>query len=147
MPRHLVVELETDTIHKDRLFDYSAEFFFFFPEDKIFNFNMVSLKHLSATVFWFLESERMGPICFRALSSEATMYSKRKGQHDYREVKKSSHEPSLLRGRKEGGDAFLTSQGSVLWFCVEPMRPDTQKHSTLPTAAFWMSQPSICAGQ
>lgn len=108
---------------------------------------MVSLKHLSTTVFWFLESERMGPICFRALSSEATMYSKRKGQHDYREVKKSSHEPSLLRGRKEGGDAFLTSQGSVLWFCVEPMRPDTQKHSTLPTAAFWMSQPVICAGQ
>ena len=43
LSRHLVVELETDTIHKERLFHYSAKFLLSFLEDKIFTFNMASL--------------------------------------------------------------------------------------------------------
>lgn len=66
LSRHVVVELDMATIHKDGLFDYSAKLLLSFLGDKIFIFNTVTLNHLSvsycllSSVFWALGSERGG---------------------------------------------------------------------------------------
>lgn len=88
------------TIHKDRLFDYSAKLLLSFLGDEIFIFNTVTLNHLPvsycllSSVFWCWnprEAERVQ--AFRALSSEATMHpvsGSEKGRERLQRGQKSS---------------------------------------------------------